>query len=251
MILRRLVSAFRKQDWFTVAVEIMIVVLGVFLGLQANNWNEARADRQREAGYLQGLAQDIRIDIADMDEIIRVSTLRMSAMSHLLEQAGGAPLPDGFDSARGRIVVEPSPPYDASDPKTIGIAMFILTTLDGNRLTYDTMINAGGIGIIRDAALARDIQTYYARVDKALLFEEALRQSRVELVDAQQEGGLSPVDTTAADALAAMFRSHPSMLAAAKNYWLYTNRHVRDIKALRDQAHRLAEKIESGGPGPD
>jgi hypothetical protein len=28
MILRRLVSAFRKQDWFTVAVEIMIVVLG-------------------------------------------------------------------------------------------------------------------------------------------------------------------------------------------------------------------------------
>lgn len=52
----------------------MIVVLGVFLGLQVNNWNEARADRQREAGYLQGLAQDVRIDIADIDEIIRGST---------------------------------------------------------------------------------------------------------------------------------------------------------------------------------
>lgn len=101
MILRRMTQALRRQDWFTVFVELMIVVLGVFFGLQANNWNEARADRQREAGYLQGLAQDIRIDIADIDEIIRVSTLRMSAMSYLLEQADGAPLPDGFDQRAG------------------------------------------------------------------------------------------------------------------------------------------------------
>jgi len=81
MILRRIATAFRRQDWFTVFVETMIVVLGVFIGLQVNNWNEARADHRREAVYLQGLAQDIRIDIADIDEIIRVSTLRMSAMS--------------------------------------------------------------------------------------------------------------------------------------------------------------------------
>jgi hypothetical protein len=246
MILRRIAGALRRQDWFTVLVETMIVVLGVFIGLQVNNWNEARADRQREAVYLQGLAQDVRIDIADIDEIIRVSTLRMSAMSYLLEQADGAPLPDGFDSARGRIDIEPSPAYNANDPNTIGIAMFILTTLDGNRLTYDTMINAGGIGIIRDAALARDIQTYYAHVDKALSFEDALGQSRVELVDAQQEAGLSPVDATAADELAAMFRSNGNMLAAAKNYWLYTNRHMKDMKALRAEAERLAEKIERG-----
>lgn len=109
MILRRIAGALRRQDWFTVLVATMILVLGVFIGLQVNNWNEARADRQREAAYLQGLAQDIRIDIADIDEIIRESTLRMSAMSYLLEQADGALLPDGFDSARGRIEIEPSP----------------------------------------------------------------------------------------------------------------------------------------------
>ena len=32
LILRRITEAFRKQDWFTVAVETLIVVLGVFLG---------------------------------------------------------------------------------------------------------------------------------------------------------------------------------------------------------------------------
>ncbi|MEX0644256.1 MAG: DUF6090 family protein [Parvularculaceae bacterium] len=246
MILRRITEHVKAQNWFAVAIDFVIVVVGVFVGLQVSNWNAARADRSREAGYLAGLAQDIRIDIADIDEIIRVSSLRMSAMSYLLEQAGGAPLPDGFDSARGRIAIEPSPAYDASDPNTIGIAMFILTTLDGNRLTYDTMINAGGIGIIRDTAMAREIQTYYAHVDKALSFEEALGQSRVELVGAQQEAGLSPVDASEADDLAALFRSDPKMLAAAKNYWLYTNRHLKDMKTLRDEAERLAGRLESG-----
>ena len=45
MILRRLASAFGRQDWFTVAVETMIVVFGVFIGLQVNNWNAARIER--------------------------------------------------------------------------------------------------------------------------------------------------------------------------------------------------------------
>lgn len=83
-------------------------------------------------------------------------------------------------------------------------------------------------------------------MDKALSFEDALGQSRVELVDAQQEAGLSPVDATAADEVAVMFRSNGNMLAAAKNYWLYTNRHMKDMKALRAEAERLAEKIERG-----
>ena len=45
MILQRLATAIRKQDWFTVIIETLIVVFGVFIGLQVNNWNEARKDR--------------------------------------------------------------------------------------------------------------------------------------------------------------------------------------------------------------
>ena len=53
MILRRIATAFRKQDWFTVAVETLIVVLGVFLGIQLGNWNDARALRAQETELLQ------------------------------------------------------------------------------------------------------------------------------------------------------------------------------------------------------
>lgn len=59
MILRRLSDAFRKQDWFTVAVEILIVVLGVFLGIQLGNWNEARKAQASEQQLLEGLHNDV------------------------------------------------------------------------------------------------------------------------------------------------------------------------------------------------
>jgi hypothetical protein len=68
MILQRLATSLRKQDWFTVAVETLIVVLGVFLGLQVNNWNAARVMRADEADLLSRMiveAEDARMEMAD------------------------------------------------------------------------------------------------------------------------------------------------------------------------------------------
>jgi hypothetical protein len=244
MILRRVTQSLKEQNWTAIAVEFVLLVVGVFLGIQVANWNEARADRSRERVTLASLVKDIRGDIDDIDEINRVSTLRMSAMGYLIEQATGAPLPAGFASARGRIEVEPTPPYSADDPNTIGVAMFILTTLDGNRLAYDTMINTGGIGVIRDDALVRRIQTYYSQVDKVRTFEAALEINRVRLVDAQQQAGLSPVDAMGSKQLTQAFAGNASLLAAAKNYWLYTNRHLKLMKDLRASAQQVVADIE-------
>ncbi len=244
MILRRIAVAIRKHDWFTVAVETLIVVLGVFIGLQVNNWNEARGGRARESIHLASLAQDIRNDIADIDEINRVSGLRMSAMGYLLERAGGQALPSGFDSARGRIRIEPSAPYAEDNPNSIGFAMFIFTPFDGNRLTYDTLINTGDIGVIGDVALVRKIRTYYANVDKVRHFEGALEQNRATFVEAQQQAGLSAADAIEPLALARRYSEEPELMAAAKNYWLYTNRHLKLMKELRTEAVALANKIQ-------
>ncbi|MFT5609728.1 MAG: hypothetical protein ACI9LU_000220 [Polaribacter sp.] len=67
MILRRLSNAVRQQDWCTVVVEILIVVVGVFIGLQVNNWNLARSDRAEARIILELLEQDIEqiLDLTD------------------------------------------------------------------------------------------------------------------------------------------------------------------------------------------
>lgn len=61
MILRRLTEHVKAQNWFAVALDFVIVVTGVFIGLQVNNWNEARQQRLREARYLERL--DAEMDV--------------------------------------------------------------------------------------------------------------------------------------------------------------------------------------------
>ena len=45
MILRRLAEAVTEQNWFTVVLEVLIVVVGIFIGLQVDYWNTERIER--------------------------------------------------------------------------------------------------------------------------------------------------------------------------------------------------------------
>lgn len=45
MITRRIVTHLRAQNWTTVVIELAIVISGVFVGIQAANWNQQRQDR--------------------------------------------------------------------------------------------------------------------------------------------------------------------------------------------------------------
>ena len=47
MILRRFAEHLRKRDWTSVVIEILIVVLGVFIGLQVNDWGSDQAAKRR------------------------------------------------------------------------------------------------------------------------------------------------------------------------------------------------------------
>jgi hypothetical protein len=59
MILRRLADAIRRQDWFTIVIEITVVVIGVFIALQVQQWAQDRTDRQTEAAYLSRLYSEV------------------------------------------------------------------------------------------------------------------------------------------------------------------------------------------------
>ncbi len=64
MILRRVIAHFRSQEWTAIAIDFVIVVAGVFVGLQVSNWNAARIDRETERETLIRLHSDIRESIA-------------------------------------------------------------------------------------------------------------------------------------------------------------------------------------------
>lgn len=63
MILRRMAEAMAAQNWFTVLLEIFIVVAGIFIGLQVDDWNETRKERIEERVYLERMRIDVSQDI--------------------------------------------------------------------------------------------------------------------------------------------------------------------------------------------
>ena len=63
MILRRVIQHVKKQEWTAIAIDLVIVVLGVVIGIQVSNWNAARADRERAHGYLERIRDDLDADI--------------------------------------------------------------------------------------------------------------------------------------------------------------------------------------------
>ena len=43
MLLRSLTKHVNDQNWIAIGIDFIIVVVGVFIGIQVANWNEARA----------------------------------------------------------------------------------------------------------------------------------------------------------------------------------------------------------------
>jgi hypothetical protein len=53
VILRRVTEHVKAQNWTAIALDLFIVVVGVFIGLEVSNWNEARAAREDEQAILK------------------------------------------------------------------------------------------------------------------------------------------------------------------------------------------------------
>ena len=62
MLLRRITKHVTEQNWFAVFLDFTIVVVGVFIGIQVANWNEARALDSQERELLIELKREIDSD---------------------------------------------------------------------------------------------------------------------------------------------------------------------------------------------
>jgi len=65
MLLRRLTQHVIDQNWVAVGLDLAVVVLGIFIGLQVTEWNQARKDHQEGLYYLQALETQISDLIAE------------------------------------------------------------------------------------------------------------------------------------------------------------------------------------------
>jgi len=146
MILRRVIEHFRKQEWTAIAIDFLIVVMGVFVANQVAIWNVARADNVRAHDYLQRIGADLDADIATYND-------RLAFWAKVADYG-----------ARGLDYAETGEAKGASQWALLlaffqssQVAEFYTT-----QTTYDELKSAGEIGLIADTGLRNDLAQYYS-----------------------------------------------------------------------------------------
>ena len=145
MILNRLSKAIRKQDWFTVVLEFVIVVFGIFVGLQANEWAQERQDRKHEQAALERLFLEsenaLQFLNEDLQATLRLNQLRRNAVQFA---DSNAPIPEN------------------QLPLKIGInTLARFPTVVPVSVTYDELRSSGQMQLIRSAALRYQVAEFH------------------------------------------------------------------------------------------
>jgi len=60
MILRRFTKHFKDQNWFAVGLDVLVVIVGIFLGMQMTEWNENRKDLEDSQKFLLRIHSELQ-----------------------------------------------------------------------------------------------------------------------------------------------------------------------------------------------
>jgi hypothetical protein len=157
MLLRRVVAHLRKQEWTAIAIDFLIVVVGVFIGIQVANWNETRKDRRVEHALLQRLHVETRELLAITREEFRVHRERVAP------------------SATANPVLfsqEPARPLTVRECEWIAGSHIYRRPTD-ELPVLDEMVATGQINLIEDQEVKEHLRKY-------ILFRERERGNHIE-----------------------------------------------------------------------
>ena len=140
-----LFSRFRQHiighDWFAVTVDFLIVVVGIFAAMQADNWNEARKDRLQEREYLLRLYEDASRSVATNEGQRQYLLSHAVLAGHVLASLKQCAVPDSRkdEFATGLYQLgKLFPPYMANG-------------------TIEELRSTGNLGILRSVSLRQEL----------------------------------------------------------------------------------------------
>lgn len=86
-IRQKLLSEKKVRTYFFYALgEIILVVIGILIALQINNYSEYEKERQKERTLLMNLADDVGLDIIQIENNTRLSRERLARLDSLIQQ---------------------------------------------------------------------------------------------------------------------------------------------------------------------
>ena len=72
MLLRRVMEYVNAQNWFAVGVDFVIVVVGVYIGIEVANWNDVRNNKNGLVASLERLDKEVSQNIDIIEKVLIV-----------------------------------------------------------------------------------------------------------------------------------------------------------------------------------
>ncbi len=163
MILKRLADSVKQQNWFVVFVEVMIVVVGIFIGLQVDDWNHGRLNRLSESIYLRELNEDFEANRTALDNSISQFEEILDAMTVLLGQSA-----------------KDSPTWTAAQLNDAFRHIHRMPTFIVVVRTYANLIGSGDLALIRNRVLKNELAQYFAATDLVVLVQNTHEMELVQ-----------------------------------------------------------------------
>jgi hypothetical protein len=162
----------KTSKYFKYAIgEIMLVVLGILIALQINNWNQTRLNKKKEINYVNRLIEDLASDTLMISSQIIASKERFEFGMLVDSLIRSQDLKNNDE----REVI-----YKAQLIGRMWLPQY-------NPNTYDDLINTGNFSLMSNPILADKVRTHYTSLpyswnDTFDQRNEELRRIMVELI---------------------------------------------------------------------
>ncbi len=213
----------RQYIWYAIG-EILLVMIGILLALQINNWNEAKKERITELNYLVGIKTDIENDILAINRRINI-TLRSISWLGKIDST--------FTPYRRGVVL-----IDVSIDSVNMIQMFNRgPSLRLTSATYNTLTSNASAGLIKNIDLFDSIQDLYDNKDQSTksIYEDLKRREEYVGWKYAYEVKYSDFDS--------FFITNPNKEEVLADFDFYYRQHVLMYAHLTDTRELMLEII--------
>ncbi|MFK8030119.1 MAG: hypothetical protein AB8G18_07755, partial [Gammaproteobacteria bacterium] len=259
MIFRRVKAHIEKENWFAVFIDFIIVVIGVFIGLQVANWNDALGERQRETQILRNIATDLRADIEDYSKHIDSDVTKIVIINHILDNASvpqGQMLTDKLE-IDGMVFADFFEQYLESGDKGLAQRLeprrnelwsvaVLVPNAAPSTTAFDSLVSSGDLGILRDEAIVESLQTYRQLMTAIIKAQEVtFRPRRDNAIDIGLEFGLSPFRATEESEFLALVSGSPKLAATVQSQLGWARGHLTMLAGAHNRAKLALSQIEN------
>jgi uncharacterized protein DUF6090 len=156
---RSLVRDNKTKDYFKYAFgEIALVMVGILLALQVNNWNEGRKLRNTELIYLEELKSDLELNLVSIDSFVNSRNTAINSSEIILNY---------FHNPQSLTL-------DEFNVHSINVMVWY--PFEHNDNTFQELLNSGKLSIITNKAIKTGLQNWQTRFKKIAFIESEMEQ---------------------------------------------------------------------------